>query len=54
VPGRGAAAVPGRSLYLLAMGAPAAVARLVPLGGVLFIAGWAALFAAAVAPRRAG
>jgi uncharacterized membrane protein YgdD (TMEM256/DUF423 family) len=41
-------------LYLLAMGAPAAVARLVPLGGVLFIAGWAALFAAAVAPRRAG
>jgi uncharacterized membrane protein YgdD (TMEM256/DUF423 family) len=40
-------------LYLLAMGAPAGLVRLVPVGGVLFIAGWAALFVAAVVPRRA-
>ena len=40
-------------LYLLAMGAPAALVRLVPVGGVLFIAGWAALLVAAVVPRRA-
>jgi uncharacterized membrane protein YgdD (TMEM256/DUF423 family) len=40
-------------LYLLAMGAPSALVRLVPVGGVLFIAGWAALLVAAVVPRRA-
>jgi uncharacterized membrane protein YgdD (TMEM256/DUF423 family) len=40
-------------LYLLAIGAPAALARLVPAGGVLFIVGWAALFVAALVPRRA-
>jgi uncharacterized membrane protein YgdD (TMEM256/DUF423 family) len=38
-------------LYLLAMGAPAALAELVPIGGALFIAGWVALFVAAVVPR---
>lgn len=41
------------SLYLLAAGAPAALARLAPIGGSLFIAGWAALAIAALAPRRA-
>jgi uncharacterized membrane protein YgdD (TMEM256/DUF423 family) len=40
-------------LYPVAIGAPAALARLVPAGGVLFIAGWAALFVAALVPRRA-
>jgi uncharacterized membrane protein YgdD (TMEM256/DUF423 family) len=40
-------------LYLLAMGAPEALARLVPVGGVLFIAGWVALVVAAVVPRPA-
>jgi uncharacterized membrane protein YgdD (TMEM256/DUF423 family) len=40
-------------LYLLAIGAPAGLAPLVPAGGVLFIAGWAALFVAALVPRPA-
>jgi uncharacterized membrane protein YgdD (TMEM256/DUF423 family) len=39
-------------LYLLAMGAPAALLWLVPVGGVLFMAGWAALLVAAAVPRR--
>jgi uncharacterized membrane protein YgdD (TMEM256/DUF423 family) len=37
------------ALYLLAAGV--GVAPLVPVGGTLFIAGWAALFLAAVSPR---
>jgi uncharacterized membrane protein YgdD (TMEM256/DUF423 family) len=41
------------SLYLLAAGGPPEAARLVPVGGVLFIAGWAALLVAALQPRRA-
>lgn len=40
------------SLYALAGAAPAAVARLAPIGGIAFIAGWAALLLAALAPRR--
>ena len=40
------------SLALLAGGAPPLVAMLTPWGGVAFIAGWLALFVAAVAPRR--
>jgi uncharacterized membrane protein YgdD (TMEM256/DUF423 family) len=39
------------ALYLLAAGASPALAALVPVGGTLFIAGWAALFIAAVWPR---
>lgn len=39
-------------LYLLAAGAPAFVARLTPIGGLAFIAGWVALVFAALAPRR--
>jgi uncharacterized membrane protein YgdD (TMEM256/DUF423 family) len=40
-------------LYLLAAGLAPAVAALVPVGGTLFIAGWAALLVAALSPRRA-
>ena len=40
-------------LYLLAMGMPAGLARMVPAGGVLFIAGWAALVVAAMLPTPA-
>lgn len=36
------------SLYLLAGGSPAMVAALTPVGGILFIAGWAAILATAV------
>lgn len=39
------------SLYLLAGGAPAFVARLTPVGGLAFIAGWVALAIAALQPR---
>jgi uncharacterized membrane protein YgdD (TMEM256/DUF423 family) len=38
------------SLYLLAGGAPAALARLTPVGGLAFIAGWLALAIAALQP----
>ncbi len=41
------------SLYLLAAGAPPAVARLTPIGGTLFIAGWLALAAAALQRKPA-
>lgn len=41
------------SLYALAAGAPSAMARTAPLGGVLFIAGWAALLVGAIMPRPA-
>ena len=41
-------------LYLLAAGLASALAVLVPVGGTLFIAGWAALLVAALAPRRVG
>jgi uncharacterized membrane protein YgdD (TMEM256/DUF423 family) len=41
------------SLYLLAAGAPGAVARLTPIGGTLFIAGWLALAVAALQRRPA-
>ncbi|HUZ75021.1 MAG TPA: DUF423 domain-containing protein [Stellaceae bacterium] len=41
------------TLYLLAAGASPALTPLVPVGGVLFIAGWAALLCFALAPRRA-
>jgi uncharacterized membrane protein YgdD (TMEM256/DUF423 family) len=41
------------SLYALAVGAPPQVARATPVGGTLFIAGWAALLLAALSPRRA-
>ena len=41
------------SLLSLAAGAPVAVARAAPLGGMLLIAGWAALFIHALCPRRA-
>src|SRR6185437_16946485 len=40
------------SLYLLAAGAPPAVARVTPWGGGLFIVGWAALIVAAAIPRH--
>jgi uncharacterized membrane protein YgdD (TMEM256/DUF423 family) len=40
------------SLYLRALDAPVAVARLTPIGGTLFIIGWLALLAAAVIGRR--
>jgi uncharacterized membrane protein YgdD (TMEM256/DUF423 family) len=41
------------TLYLLAAGLAPALTPLVPIGGTLFIAGWAALFFAALSPRRA-
>jgi len=40
------------SLDLVAFGAPAWLVALTPIGGVAFIAGWAALFAAALTRRR--
>jgi len=40
-------------LYLLGAGLPAALTPLVPVGGTLFIVGWAALFVAAVTARFA-
>lgn len=40
-------------LYLLAAGLAPAVAALVPVGGTLFIAGWAALLVSALSPRPA-
>jgi len=39
------------TLFLLAAGIGAGLTPLVPAGGTLFIAGWAALFMHAVAPR---
>jgi uncharacterized membrane protein YgdD (TMEM256/DUF423 family) len=39
------------SLYLLAAGAPPVVAWATPIGGTLFIAGWAALFVTALVTR---
>jgi uncharacterized membrane protein YgdD (TMEM256/DUF423 family) len=39
------------TLYWLAAGLAAALLPLVPVGGTLFIAGWAALVIAALAPR---
>lgn len=42
------------SLYWLANGAPAMVAPATPLGGILLIAGWAALLVHAVSARPAG
>ncbi|HZB94155.1 MAG TPA: DUF423 domain-containing protein [Stellaceae bacterium] len=41
------------SLYGLALGAPIFLARLTPIGGVAFIAGWLALAFAALSPRPA-
>ena len=41
------------SLYLVALGGPPAAARLIPIGGSLFIIGWLALLLAALQPRRA-
>jgi uncharacterized membrane protein YgdD (TMEM256/DUF423 family) len=41
------------SLYALGLGAGPAVAHATPIGGTLFIAGWAALLVAALSPRRA-
>lgn len=41
------------SLYLLASGAPFAVARATPIGGSLFILGWVAVLVAAIRPRPA-
>jgi uncharacterized membrane protein YgdD (TMEM256/DUF423 family) len=40
-------------LWILALGAGPGWGRLVPVGGLLFIAGWLALVGAALAPRRA-
>jgi uncharacterized membrane protein YgdD (TMEM256/DUF423 family) len=40
------------TLYLLAAAASPAVTPLVPVGGVLFIAGWVALLCWALVPRR--
>ena len=40
-------------LWLLAVGASAVWARGVPVGGTLFIIGWLAILAAALAPRPA-
>ena len=40
------------SLVLLSVGAPPFLAMLAPWGGSAFIAGWLALLAAAVVPRR--
>lgn len=42
------------SLTALAFGAPRAVAWITPLGGILFLAGWGALFAAALRARARG
>jgi uncharacterized membrane protein YgdD (TMEM256/DUF423 family) len=39
-------------LYLLAAGLAPGLRALVPTGGTLFIAGWAALLVSALAPRR--
>jgi len=39
------------SLYVLALGAPSQVAAATPIGGTLFIAGWAALFVTALVMR---
>lgn len=41
------------SLYLLALDAPLLVARATPVGGLAFIAGWAALVVAALQPSSA-
>jgi len=41
-------------LFLLAAGLAPGIVRVVPVGGTLFIAGWAALLASALSPRRAG
>jgi uncharacterized membrane protein YgdD (TMEM256/DUF423 family) len=41
------------SLYLLAFAASALAARATPVGGLLLIAGWAALLLAALAPKKA-
>ncbi|MDE2228830.1 MAG: DUF423 domain-containing protein [Alphaproteobacteria bacterium] len=40
-------------LWLLAAGAPAIWGRAIPVGGSLFILGWLAVLAAALAPRPA-
>lgn len=40
-------------LWLLAAGAPSAWGYAVPVGGTLFIVGWLAILAAALAPRPA-
>ena len=40
-------------LYLLAAGLVPGIVRLVPVGGMLFIAGWAELLHSALSPRRA-
>lgn len=40
-------------LWLLAAGGPSAWAHAIPIGGTLFIVGWLAVFAAALAPRPA-
>jgi len=40
-------------LYLLAAGLVPGIVRLVPVGGTLFIAGWAALLLSVLSPRRA-
>ena len=42
------------SLFLRRGGGQAVVLRLTPAGGVLFMAGWAALLLHALSPRRAG
>lgn len=42
------------SLYLLAAGAPQAIARLTPIGGTLFILGWLAVALASWRWRPAG
>jgi len=39
------------SLYWLAAGLPPVLAPLTPVGGIAFMVGWAALLAAALAPR---
>jgi uncharacterized membrane protein YgdD (TMEM256/DUF423 family) len=40
-------------LWILALGASPSWGRAVPVGGMLFIAGWLALVGAALSPRRA-
>jgi uncharacterized membrane protein YgdD (TMEM256/DUF423 family) len=40
-------------LWLLAAGAPTPWAHVIPIGGTLFIIGWLAILAAALAPRPA-
>jgi len=42
------------SLYLLAAGAPPAIAWLTPFGGILFLAGWLALAVAGLRRRPGG